>query len=374
MSLKLKVAILAAGVFCVSHASAASFDAFYAFGDSTIDSGWWKGALNGQCGDVTPSCTTGNATKDAKIAAAIANGGTGAPVGVGLMNTQILAAYYGLTAIPANQSGGTNYAISGALSSPTPGGGNLNPSPNLPSTVGQITNYLGAHVNMADPASLYLVSSGGNDITYAQNNFIGLANREAFLATQAASLANAIHTLQLAGGSNIVVNGLSGTGTLGLFWTSTLFADLNALNVQYVGVDVAGLITDVETNPTAFGITPGFQFQGTAGDGNATTSACIAGAGASGWGQWCADTTTQDPGGQYSRLRAADSEQTSLWSDNQHLSAHGQQILADYEYGLIERAFNPTPLPAALPLFATGLGALGLLGWRRKRKAAALAA
>jgi len=33
---------------------------------------------------------------------------------------------------------------------------------------------------------------------------------------------------------------------------------------------------------------------------------------------------------------------------------------------------NDTPLPAALPLFATGLGALGLLGWRRKKKAAAL--
>jgi hypothetical protein len=30
-----------------------------------------------------------------------------------------------------------------------------------------------------------------------------------------------------------------------------------------------------------------------------------------------------------------------------------------------------TPLPAALPLFATGLGGLGLLGWRRKRKASA---
>jgi hypothetical protein len=34
----------------------------------------------------------------------------------------------------------------------------------------------------------------------------------------------------------------------------------------------------------------------------------------------------------------------------------------------------PTPLPAALPLFTSGLGALGLLGWRRKRKAQALAA
>jgi hypothetical protein len=33
-----------------------------------------------------------------------------------------------------------------------------------------------------------------------------------------------------------------------------------------------------------------------------------------------------------------------------------------------------TPLPAALPLFASGLGALGLLGWRRKKKAAAIAA
>ena len=33
-----------------------------------------------------------------------------------------------------------------------------------------------------------------------------------------------------------------------------------------------------------------------------------------------------------------------------------------------------TPLPATLPLFASGLGALGLLGWRRKRKNAALAA
>ena len=33
-----------------------------------------------------------------------------------------------------------------------------------------------------------------------------------------------------------------------------------------------------------------------------------------------------------------------------------------------------TPIPAALPLFAGGLGAMGLLGWRRKRKAATIAA
>jgi uncharacterized protein (TIGR03118 family) len=37
-------------------------------------------------------------------------------------------------------------------------------------------------------------------------------------------------------------------------------------------------------------------------------------------------------------------------------------------------AINPIPLPAALPLFATGLGVLSLLGWRRKRKNAAVIA
>ena len=35
-------------------------------------------------------------------------------------------------------------------------------------------------------------------------------------------------------------------------------------------------------------------------------------------------------------------------------------------------AVATTPLPATLPLFAGGLGALGLLGWRRKRKAQAI--
>jgi hypothetical protein len=44
-------------------------------------------------------------------------------------------------------------------------------------------------------------------------------------------------------------------------------------------------------------------------------------------------------------------------------------------YDNLDITINPTPLPAALPLFASGLGAMGLLGWRRKRKSvAALAA
>jgi len=50
-------------------------------------------------------------------------------------------------------------------------------------------------------------------------------------------------------------------------------------------------------------------------------------------------------------------------------TAQGEQV--SYDANLIGRPVVVTPLPAALPLFATGLAALGLLGWRRKRKAAA---
>jgi hypothetical protein len=53
------------------------------------------------------------------------------------------------------------------------------------------------------------------------------------------------------------------------------------------------------------------------------------------------------------------------------------QAIAAYQNSFVVTAtaeVSATPLPAALPLFAGGLSALGLLGWRRKRKAAALAA
>jgi prepilin-type processing-associated H-X9-DG protein len=42
------------------------------------------------------------------------------------------------------------------------------------------------------------------------------------------------------------------------------------------------------------------------------------------------------------------------------------------DHGNAPLSVAATPLPASLPFFVTGLGALGLLGWRRKKKAAAL--
>jgi outer membrane lipase/esterase len=370
--MKIKIAVFALSVVWSSHASASSFDALYAFGDSTVDSGWWSGALNGQCGAVTAPCTTGSANKDALISNAIANGGTGAPVGVGLMNTQLLASDLGIaTFLPANQTNGTNYAISGALSNVTAGSGNLNPNPNLPSTVQQISNYLGPVVNIADPNSLYLISSGGNDITYAKDQAWTLGQRETYLSNQAAALAAEIAVLQSDGAKHIVVYGNPGSGTLGVFWTNTLFSDLTNLSVNFIGANIAAMVAEVQSNPTAYGFTATTVLPGTVGAGTGSACGTQTGAGAttSGWGQWCANKTTAS--NLYASLTSANAEQTSFYSDDEHFSAAGQLIEANYVFGLIQS--SETPLPATLPLFASGLGALGLLGWRRKRKAAAAA-
>src|SRR5664280_1517312 len=75
-------------------------------------------------------------------------------------------------------------------------------------------------------------------------------------------------------------------------------------------------------------------------------------------------TETIDDAGEYVTLAGIG---TGVWAPEgvNLLSEHGNQNLGDWTPSG-GGGSNPTPLPAALPLFATGLGALGLLGWRRK--------
>jgi outer membrane lipase/esterase len=362
---KLRVLVTCAAlVFEASPVFASQFDQFVGFGDSTIDSGWWSGALLGQCGAVAGPCTTGNAAEDTRIKNAIANGGTGAPVGVGLMNSQILAGMYGLTATPANQTGGTNYAISGSKNAVSDGLGNLNPNANLPSTVGQIGSYL-AKSGTANPNALYLVSSGGNDITFANNNFNNLASKEAYLTAQISSLVSELHTLQGLGAQHILVHGVQGSGLLATFYDQTLLSQLAAAGVHVVYSDIAALIQTVEANPTAYGFTAETVMPGVVGPD--TGSACVAGGG-TGWGQWCGNTTKPNP--NFAHLRSADSEQTSFFSDDQHLSAAGQLIEAQYDYNLLQ---GGVPEPSTWAMLIMGFAGIGLMNYRR-RKASTIAA
>ena len=388
--MKLKLVVLALGIVWASQAAADPFNQLVSFGDSTLDSGWWSGALQGQCDSAPTPCTTGSTFKNTVIGNAIALGGgvVGAPVGVGLMNTQVLAGSLNLpalSALPANQ-GGTNYAISGATDAATPANastvgngniGNLNPNGTLPSTVPQMTNYLNSQLNgKANSQALYIISSGGNDVTYARDNISGgtpqqtLTLQQAYLSYQASVLAAAVANLQTNGAQHIIVNGLPGSGGLATFYTSSLFAALTAAGVNYTAADVNSFVQQVEAHPLKYGFTPQTVMPGIVGTG--TGSACVwtppsGSTLVSGWGQWCADTLTPPSGNAntfYAYLRSADAEQTSFWSDDQHFSAAGQMLEAEFDLSLLG---VPGPIAGAgLPGLILAGG--GLLGWWRRRR------
>src|ERR1700750_2762731 len=84
-------------------AASQTLNQFIGFGDSTIDSGYYRALPN----------PGGGATFNALWPAAVAAGAGKPTSSPGLMSSEALAAQFGLSAAPSNQ-GGSNYATSGA--------------------------------------------------------------------------------------------------------------------------------------------------------------------------------------------------------------------------------------------------------------------
>jgi outer membrane lipase/esterase len=288
-------------------AGAQGFNQFVGFGDSTLDSGYFR------------YHTSGNIPLDQAVAQAIANGAKGGFAGNGVMGSTILAERFGLNAAPVG-GGGTNFANGGAYTvaaGPQPG--------NVPA-VQEIKNYLSDVNGVANPNGLYIISSGNNDLIFVTNQGQAwIAANPNYLSRQASALAAEVAVLQAAGARTILVPNffqyavLAGYGgaiagiaaatyARSASYGSDIWSSLTAAGVHFIPADLDSVFKYVVKNPTLFGFT--------------ASSVLAANAPASGSAALIAILTPAQ-------------QQDYLFIDGKHLTTAGQTIEADYEYSLL---------------------------------------
>jgi outer membrane lipase/esterase len=298
-------------------AAARPFDQFIGFGASTIDSGWfiYKPAPAGANGPLWRT--------------AIANGGGKPTTPYGLMVSELLAAHFGLTAFPADlPGGGTNYAASGAQ---------IDAAfivANAPPVVTQIDRYLASVQGVANGRALYLISSGGDDITYATEQFragnFTLAQAQDYIIAATRTLIDAIAKLSAAGARYLMLpagqqtvpgDPIHATSPFNLFalYRTTLYDGLAARGIRFIPADRSVVSAAIGADPAAFGL----RFVLT------TEPACLNPSPATlprGWAAFCTPHLLVSP----------DAGETHLFTDLEHYTAAGQRILADYYISLVE--------------------------------------
>jgi outer membrane lipase/esterase len=306
-----------------SAARTTRYNQFIGFGDSTYDSGYFR--YN----------TTGTASLDQSIAAAVANGASGAFVGPGVVNSAMLATMFGLSGA-AIGAGGLNYANGGAFTAPLrvsdsdPYISGVSAPTNV-STLAQIQNYLASTGGIANPNALYVIKTSDNDLQFlrfmtpawvtANPNFLqNLANAEA--ATVATLQAVGARTIMVPNSYNYAVfAGLGGNiapENAALYATSKSYgtmrwSSLTAAGVRFIPADIDSLFRFVVQHPTLFGFTATSVLSANALSQSLSPLLI----------SW-ADVTPEQM-------------QTYLFigANGVHLTTAGQQIEADYEYNLL---------------------------------------
>ncbi len=329
-------------VFVVSPA-AAQFDQFYAFGDSTIDTGWFRNFPQ------PPNPPLHNLAL-----ASLADGGRIPNTPFGLGAAQVLAAHFGLLANPVNQpGGGTNYAAGGAQT-------NANfINAFAPSVTSQISTYLTTHAGLADPNALYLFNAGGNDLKYAST--LAPAARIPWVTNAASQASTLIAMLQTVGAQTILVaNGYTTTlppGPLTTAYYNALFSDLSGAGVNFIKGDFQSIQAQIFADPLAYGFTSISNVDGPNGTALINPNSSVI---PTSWAYY----------GTTALLRSPNAAQTSFWADNEHLAAAAQKLEGDYFYSLI---IQPVPELSTWAMMLLGFAGIGFVAYRKSRAPIALA-
>ena len=326
--MKVTAIVLVIGVALVfaQRAVAQPFSQVIVFGDSNVDSGYYKALSN----------PGGSSTYNSLWASAVAHGAGAPTTNPGLMSSQFLAAFFNLTANPANTTSGTNYATSGAKNETSNSAANGGFTAAIP-TGTQIRNYVSAHGGVADSQALYLIWSGDNDVSYA-NGDTGTSpppDPNDYVMEAAEDLNGDILFLKNAGAQHIIVVGLAydfptGNSTdavnkraLRLLYTQTLFQNLTQIGVTYYQADIDKVRLAISANPSNYGFT---NIGTGAGQMGCTQPTGVSTA----WALLC----SSDPNAP-STLVSPTSPATDLFADDQHLGTAGQRLMASYLFHLI---------------------------------------
>jgi GDSL-like Lipase/Acylhydrolase len=330
--------VAAAFCLCFAHgARAEPFTAFWIFGDSTVDTGWYQTAASGKA----------NYDHYMQQAALGVGRPTSSP---GRVSVEVLADALGLTAIPQNKGNGTNYATGGAKNvrhnSPNNDG-----FTNAVPTVQQLKNYLASHT--ATSTALYLVSSGDNDVAFVLKH--PGSDAKTYLTKAANSLALEIQALTKNGNhaKHIIVVSLPqsfGSGakkSFRTFYDQKLKAKLNMLHVAFLWADsnaLRQLMESFKSNPSAspFGITD-YKLGSTSCPACAacpvpTPDPNVTPAITTDWAYVCS-TAAQAPS-------MPSNDQASEWADNGHYATGGQSVLGTYFFCAAKKKWHSLNWPA----------------------------
>jgi outer membrane lipase/esterase len=337
--------LISAAVFLslVDAAAADPFSRLWVFGDSTVDTGWFEKAP-----------FSGEANFDFYLAPTSPHGKTGAEKwGIGRptsspgpMSVGVLGYILGVTTHPHNRLDdqgelGTNYATSGARNKEvnTAASGLF---PNAIPTRRQVEDYLRDHNPRGH--ALYVVSSGGNDVSSALSANGGLCTTAAKTDVQNAadSLAHTIRALQDHDARYIIVANLPQSfGTPDQMacrtaYNTVLTTRLTALAVRYAWGDLDNVRSKIEGNASLFGISIlGNNHPACSKPANITSA----------WALLCSPT---------SPASIPSNADVSEFADNEHWATGAMRVLGNYYFCLAKHtwpaAFVPHPAPHQPPI------------------------
>lgn len=244
---------------------------------------------------------------------------------------EIIAQHYGVTLLPSNVAGGTDFAQGGARvatnSASTPTGAAQRP------LTTQVTEYLAR--GPADPNALYTIWAGANDVI----QILGGASSGAIPADQVPGLVQGaavaeigqIARLRAAGARYIMVFGLPNIGAtpgltaagatasatatqLSAGFNTALFAGLAGQGIRAIPIDSFSFLSEIRANPAAFGFT------------NITTPACRA-----------FPPFSSGPDSFFCPPNAftAGTQDTFLFADGIHPTSAGHRLIAQFAEAVI---------------------------------------